>query len=325
LATHNKKYNKILKIIVLTKIVLTNYAVLTKFIREKGFQYVLLGTYSEYIAPLWSYQLQNLAKKGVIFGAIVHDPVRDFVLGPVWWHRWSIACGYSFLREAFVHEPIQLDTVRPMPQLRTTVIPHGPYHFADPTLSRDEIREQLDLPLEAKVMLVFGHIRDNKNIDLILQALVNFPELYLVVAGKDYASGQRPASFYQELAEKLGVEQRCRWQIGFLSDEEVANLFNAIDLVLLTYNKTFRSASGVLNTATSYRKFCLASGGDSSLKSVIQKYDLGIWIEPDNLDAINGGILQWLNHDCFTGKWEEYFSENSWLVNAELVLEAFER
>lgn len=313
--------NKILKIITLTQITLSNYATLANYIKNNSFKYVLCGTYSEYIAPLWSYQLELLAKKGVVFGAIVHDPVRDFVLGPLWWHRWSIACGYSFLREAFVHQSIELDTVRPMPQLRTTVIPHGPYHFTQPTQSRENTRRQLDLPLDAKVMLSFGHIRDNKNIDLILKALVNFPDLYLVVAGKDYASGQKPASFYQKLAENLGVAERCRWKIGFISEEEVANLFNAIDLVLLTYSKTFRSASGVLNTATSYRQLCLASGGEGSLKSVTQDYGLGIWVEPDDVNAICQGISQWLT--CTPSpNWKQFFRENSWTANGEKVIRA---
>ncbi len=310
--------HKALKAIHLTSVTLFNFTKLTSFIEEKDFQYVLLGSYVEYLAPLWSGRLRQLAKKGVVFSAVVHDPVRDFVLGPRWWHRWSIACGYTFLREAFVHESIELDTVRPMPQLRTTVIPQGIYHFPDGTQSREKTRSSLDLPLDAKVMLAFGHIRDSKNLDLVIRAMTNFPDLYLIVAGKEQSSNQRPAAFYQDLAKTLGVAERCRWEVRFIADTEIGNFFEATDITLLTYSNTFRSASSALNTAANYRQPCIASAGEGSLRSVVQNYELGIWVEPDDVDAIVTGIRTWLENPP-TPQWERYFKENSWALNAKLV------
>jgi glycosyltransferase involved in cell wall biosynthesis len=304
------------------RVTLSNIRKLANFIENNQFQYVLLGSYTEYFAPFWSGCLQKLASKGVVFGAIVHDPVRNFVVGPRWWHRWSIACGYSFLREAFVHEAISLDTVKPMPELHTTVIPHGTYSFTTPNKSLAEIRNSLNLPLDAKVLLAFGHIRDNKNLDLVIRALTNFPDLYLLVAGKEQSSGQKPISYYQNLAQQLEVSDRCRWLVEFIPDTEVANLFTASDLIILTYSNNFRSASGVLNTSAYYRKPCLASGGDSPLKTVVQKYNLGIWVQPDNLDAVIQGIEQWLKNPPLA-QWETYLAENSWLINAELVNHRF--
>lgn len=302
-------------------VTLQNFACLARVIQSQKFQSVLLASYVEYLAPLWSGQLQRLARKGVVFGAVVHDPVRDFVLGPGWWHRWSVACGYSFLREAFVHEAIALDTAKPMPQLRTTVIPYGVHQFPAATRSPFEMRQALNLPLEAKVMLAFGHIRDGKNLDLVIQALAQFPEVYLVVAGKEQSASQRPVAFYQEVAATWGVSDRCRWQIEFIPETEIGNLFNAVDLVLLTYSKQFRSASSVLSTATSYRKPCLASSGDGSLRSLIQQYELGIWVEPDDVSAIADGIKQWLSAPP-QPQWSSYFAENSWTANAKQVINA---
>lgn len=316
--------HKAIKALHFTLVTLANVTQLTRFIEEKDFQYVLLGSYVEYLAPLWSGRLRRLAKKVVVFGAVVHDPVRDFVVGPRWWHRWSIACGYSFLREAFVHEAIELDTVRPMPQLRTTVLPHGIYRFPEANLSREEMRVRLDLPLDAKVMLAFGHIRDNKNLDLVIRAMVNFPDLYLIVAGKEQSTGQRPVAFYQELASNLGIANRCRWQVQFIPDTEVANWFTAADIILLTYSKSFRSASGVLNTAVSYRKPCLVSSGEGALRSVVQNYELGLWVNPDDEKAIANGIREWLENS-FVPQWDRYVDENSWKLNAKLVINSLNR
>ena len=58
---------------------LQNYATLARTIQCEGFQYVLFGSYAEYLAPLWVRPLRGLAGQGVKFGAVVHDPIRGSV------------------------------------------------------------------------------------------------------------------------------------------------------------------------------------------------------------------------------------------------------
>jgi glycosyltransferase involved in cell wall biosynthesis len=293
---------------------------LTRVVTTKHYRHVLFGSYAEYLAPLWSGRLLRLAQRGVVFGSVVHDPVRDYVVGPPWWHRRSIADAYSFLREAFVHEPITLDTVRPMPQLRTTVIPHGVLSFPVATTARDQFRRELGIPDSAQVWLSFGHIRDGKNLDLVIRALVRFPNAYLLVAGKEQSGGQKPVEFYRELARQRGVAQRCVWLNRFIAPEEVANLFVASDIVLLTYSKDFRSASGVLNAAINFRKPCLASSGQGNLQTMVSKYDLGIWVEPDSVEALIEG-LQRSQSSALVPRWKEYEADNSWQRNAQIVMD----
>jgi glycosyltransferase involved in cell wall biosynthesis len=244
---------------------LAQQAQMAAVVRNDGFQHVLCASYSEYLAPLWAGKLRQMAARGVVFGAVAHDPVRDYVVGPYWWHRWSIAAGYSFLREAFVHAPIRLDTVRPMPRLHTTVLPHGSSSLPAPRVPRMLARDDLDLPEDAKVLLSFGHIRDGKNLDLVLRMMTRFSNIYLIVAGKELSGGQRTAGFYQQLAQELGVAPRCRWLTRFIAEAEIGDVFAAADLVILTYSAKFHSASSVLGAAITYRKLCLASGGEGNL------------------------------------------------------------
>lgn len=302
-------------------VTLNNYNKLSKVIKQKEHKYVLLGSYSEYLAPLWAGQLRRLANKGVVFGAVVHDPVRDFVLGPRWWHEWSISQAYSFIRDVFVHEPIDLKTGLRIDSIRKTTIPLGVYSFPEADQSRADVRERYQLPDTASVMLAFGHIRDSKNLDLLLHAMTHFPSLYLVVAGKEQSFGQKPASFYQKLATSLNVADRCRWDIKFVSELEVANLFMASDVAVITYSEKFRSASSVLSVASNYRKMCLASSGEGSLKSTVTTYGLGVWTQPDSCSAIVAGLKKLLNSPP-TPQWDRYFKENSWEQNARLVAEA---
>lgn len=307
---------------VLAANMLQNYAKLAKIIQEENFQYVLFGSYAEYLAPLWSHPLRQLANQGVTFGAVVHDPVRGYVVGPLWWHRWSIACGYSFLREAFVHEAIDLDTEKPMPKLRTTVIPIGLYYFPQPQNSREKVRAELNIPEQAKVLLSFGHIRDGKNLDLALKAIANFPDIYLVIAGKVSASTQKSVTYYQDIAKTLRIVERCRWLTNFLPEQQVGDLFNACDAILLTYSANFQSASSVLNVAVNYQRPCIASAGEGNLHTVVQKYKLGVFVKPDDWQAIRDGIQQWLN-GIDPPQWEQYEQDNSWDKNAKIICQRF--
>jgi glycosyltransferase involved in cell wall biosynthesis len=298
--------------------ILQNQFQLAEVVGREGRRRVLCASYIEYLAPLWAGRLRQLARRGTVFGAVVHDPVRDTVVGPVWWHRRSVAAGYSYLRDAFMHHQIVLDTVQPMQGLRTTVIPIGPFVFPAPEKSREAMRRGWDIPATAPVLLSFGLVRDGKNLDLMVRALAALPEAHLVVAGTEAVSGNKPVRHYQQLAESLGVAGRCRWVIRFIPAGEVGNFFTASDVVMLTYSAGFRSASAVLNTGVHYQRPCLASSGESNLGSMVREYGLGVWVEPDDPSAVVAGLKQLLASPA-QPRWEDYARDNSWERNAALV------
>jgi hypothetical protein len=180
----------------------------------------------------------------------------------------------------------------------------------------------LQIPAEGVLLLAFGHLRDAKNLDLVLRAMASHPDFYLLVAGKELSTTQHSAAYYQDLAVQLGVADRCRWRIGFVPEVEIGNLFEASDGILLTYNGRFRSASGVLNVAVQYRKPCLASGGAGNLKTSVTKYGLGLWIEPDDAAALVQGLSVWRKISR-RPDWAGYERDNSWDRNAALVLQRF--
>lgn len=291
---------------------------LARTVRAGRFDHVLLSAYAEYFAPLWSGALRALAGKGVRFGAVVHDPVRDAVLGPEWWHRRSVAGAYSFLRHAFVHEALELDTAGARSGPAITVIPHGPYVFNTPIPSRDEARRKLGVPLDKPVLLAFGHIRDNKNLHLTLEAMRAVPELHLLVAGSELSSGQRQARDYQELAALHGVGDRCHWHARFIPESESGVFFAAADFISLTYGGGFRSASGVLSVSSQFRKPCIASSGAGPLRTLVGKYTLGVWVDPDDTGALARGLRELLA-GTVRPRWDAFMRENSWEENARIV------
>ncbi len=280
---------------------------------------VLLAAYSEYAAPFWFFIPYFLKMMGVRIGSVVHDPVRDIQIGYRWFHQLSVFLGYSFVKEAFVHEEGNLNTIFKIKGLNVTVIPVGPFRFPLSDQTRSELRIKYNVPVSAPLFLAFGHLRDSKNLDLIINAMKSVPEMFLLVAGEENSENHKPGKWYQELAEKNDVANRCRWNLRYIDHNEVADLFLVSDFILLVYRSTFRSASAVFHAGCFYNKLCVASSGESNLKTMVSRYRTGIWVEPDSTDAIIQGLKQIIFHPPVP-EWDTYKRDNNWETNADLVM-----
>ena len=63
----------------------------------------VLTHFSEYLAPLWVWRRRRLRRTGIAFYSVLHDPVRNYRVGPRWWHEWSVREAFSALDTVFVH------------------------------------------------------------------------------------------------------------------------------------------------------------------------------------------------------------------------------
>lgn len=458
---------------------------------------VLLASYSEYLSPLWVWPHWFMARFfGITYAANLHDPVRDYVVGPAWWHQLSVRLAYLPLSVGVVHQRLQEpspvpshvhvveapvgvydlkespedpDSIRAAWGVGRRVAPedgrsqlgdrekeddlttkdtnthergeevsttdctdgHGYFQktqgdaqrtcagaaFLNPStseLARDvenasltrsasgpsgariapggmgsvggnqladsgeflegqsqagshmdsqklqSIRAANDhsasgdmsIPNESAkiseicgknpsapatpaapkvVFLAFGFIRDNKNLDLVIRALVDNPEAVLVVMGRVQSKKDKPLDFYRNLAKEMGADGRVKFFDGFVPDEKLASYFAAADVVVLTYDGTFHSQSGVLNVAARAKRLVLASAGESPLKDCVLRFRLGVFVEPDDLVALKGGMGKLINAKCEMRNvaggepdWEGYERFASWDVNVAKILEGVE-
>ena len=289
--------------------------------------FVLLDSYMEYLSPLWVWPHLLIAKLGFTrYAANLHDPVRDFVVGPAWWHKLSVALAYAPLKVAVVHQSLSDPSVVPK-HVRVVEAPVGVYDLTETAVDPDKVRSGWGVPLGAPVFLSFGFIRDNKNIDLLVKSLREVPESYLVVVGSAQSSTNKPLTYYQNLAMSLGVSDRVIFREEFVPDESLAGYFAASDFVVMTYNSEFRSQSGVLNIAARAQRRVLASGGESPLKSCVQRFALGEFVEPDNLSALVEGMKKLCrNHGGEETErhpdWNGYSAYASWNSNVRIISDA---
>jgi glycosyltransferase involved in cell wall biosynthesis len=284
--------------------------------------FVLLASYIEYLAPIWVLPHWLIAHiMRVQYIANLHDPVRDFQVGPAWWHKLSVLCAYLPLNAVLLHQKPPPEARVPR-SVRVVEVPVGVYEVSHPTLDAIELRQRWGVRGKGKVFLSFGYIRDNKNLDLVIGAIARVPGSALVIVGAPASDSNRPLEFYTELARELGVEDRVRFFDEFVPEEHVAAYFTAADYVVLTYAASFVSQSGVLNIAARIHKPVLASCGEGPLKESVMNFRLGVFVEPDSVEAIAVGVQSLLEGRSPRPLWKEYESFASWRTNASRLLEA---
>jgi glycosyltransferase involved in cell wall biosynthesis len=290
--------------------------------------FVLLDSYMEYLAPLWVWPHLLLAKaRGITYVANLHDPVRDFVVGPAWWHRFSVWLAYQPISIVIVHQ--QLPDPAAIPRhVRVHIAPVGVYDLKDLQVDTGAVRELWKAPPNSVIFLAFGFIRNNKNVDLLIRALAQNPDAFLVVMGTAQSTKHRPMKFYRDLAHELGVENRVFFHEDFVPDEAMAGYFAAADFIAITYNKAFRSQSGVLNVAARAKRPVLASGGEGPLWSCVERFRLGEFVEPDNIEALTEGMRKLTAQSKGQSPkehepdWDGYTAYASWDSNVSIVLDA---
>lgn len=107
-------------------------------------------------------------------------------------------------------------------------------------LTPKEARKKLNFPEEKTALLFFGLIRPYKGLVLLLKALKQHPEKHLFIVGECYEKWEK----YKRLIQDLKIEKQITVINRFVSQEEAAIYFSAVDATILPY--TSATQSGVL-------------------------------------------------------------------------------
>ena len=144
---------------------------------------------------------------------------------------------------------------------RISIIPHGNYlPWLGEPMSREQARRELDLPLDAPVLLLFGAIKPVKRLDLLLKAMPavisNVPNVRLVVAGRAWKADG--FARYQSLIDESNIRENVVVDLrSYIPDEDARKYYRAADLIVLPYERIYQS--GVLLMAMSFAQPVLVS------------------------------------------------------------------
>lgn len=127
-----------------------------------------------------------------------------------------------------------------------------------PSPAKEKSRAALGLPSEGPILLCFGQIKKNKDLNLLLQAfsgvLRTFPEIFLYIVGRP--RGIEEQSIIKKI-NTLGLCHRVFFDFSMIPESKVFDCFSATDLVVLPYKEIYQSA--VLGLAASFGKTIIAT------------------------------------------------------------------
>jgi len=147
---------------------------------------------------------------------------------------------------------------------RISVIPHGTKIIE---VDREASRRKLGLPLDGKILLMFGFVKPHKCLHVAVEALniirKEYENAYLFIAGglAPTASEEhkRYADSLRKKIEELDLEENVIFPNKYYPDEDVPYIFSACDIVLFPYYEEDRSSSGSLHLAIGAGKPVIAS------------------------------------------------------------------
>jgi glycosyltransferase involved in cell wall biosynthesis len=204
-------------------------------------------------------------------------------------------------------------------------IPHGSLDFqVRNRIDRANVRRELGITPDRKVILLFGAIRPYKGIKTAIEALAEvvreIPEAILLIAGKLWQSWDT----YQMRIEQLKLSDSVITFLDYVPSGEVYKYFEAADLVILPYDR-FDSQSGVGSSAVAFRKPMIVSdvGG---LSDLVQ--DSSCIVPPNDpaalARAITGCLVDVSRLSKMTAGVEEVAAKLSWPAISQKTITIYE-
>ncbi len=204
---------------------------------------------------------------------------------------------YSTLSGLILHSAYARESLRQLNiELinKSIIIPHGNFHEISIKL-QDEVRlQQASTFFDKRRILVFGTIKPNKRLDLVLNALPQvidkYPNARLLIVGKPQ---DRSVAEDIELAEKLNITPYVYWQLERVNDNELTAHISNAEIIVFPYQWIYQS--GAILMAMSFGKPIIATAVGSNT-SLIEDQVTGILVPPDNPDDLADALIRLLAH-----------------------------
>ncbi len=171
-------------------------------------------------------------------------------------------------------------------------VPHFKYDYAK-SYEFDNVRNDVVEAIDfTKIrFLFFGHIRESKGVDLMLDAInkINDARVNFIIAGND------PDGLLKNYSNTL-----CKVIRRYINDDELKFLFKNTDYVLLPYREI--SQSGILETAIYFRKSMILSDIGIFKKTIELYKSFGHCFKSEDVDSLVNVIEKEINNNDLLSK-----------------------
>lgn len=298
---------------------------LVRHAREVKAEVVHFSNINHLSFPTWYGQLRSTGVRMVL---TAHDVRRSQAIISRTWEERQLRAAYRSMDAVFVHSEHQrselMEFADVLPE-KIHQVPFGAMPYGDRVEDATAARAQFGLPMDRQVALLFGNIRDDKNIDGFLRAVASLEHRpYVVLAGRAGGIGNRGDDFYQDLIHRLDLQSDVRFMREYIADEDVARLFAACDWSALPYRSSFFSQSAVLNVSAFYHRPVLVSDAPT-VAATVRSSDTGHVAEGDGVDDLARGIRNIMAaiEEKHPFDFAEFQARHSWQENARRTRDVY--
>lgn len=229
---------------------------------------VIIPWWTVFWAPCFWYLARQFRKAGIEVVFFCHNVVEHESAA------WKTFLTRKVLKEGMrfvVHtREDKSNLLSLMPDANVTIFPHPIYEqFPE---SRGVLMRRAELEL-----LFFGFVRPYKGLDILVEAMGELGgcDCYLTIAGEFWEGEERT----REKIVQLGLDGKIEIISNYISEQDVAELFQRADIIILPYRSA--TGSGIVPLAYRYNKPVIVTrvGG---LPDVVKDGETGFIILPDS-------------------------------------------
>ena len=160
----------------------------------------------------------------------------------------------------------------------------------DPTITKEEARIKLGLPLSKFLLLFFGVLREEKGVFEVLARVNSLPEnALLYIVGEDWTQER-----VESIVQREGLQQKVICNLSYVQERDVEMHFRASDAVIIAPRAEFVGESGVLLRAAEFGIPILAAEhGHTS--TVVREENIGAVFNKDDRLSFQAAVQQLMN------------------------------
>jgi glycosyltransferase involved in cell wall biosynthesis len=154
---------------------------------------------------------------------------------------------------------------------------------------KQEARKHIGLSQNNHLILSFGVVHSGKDLNVVLEAIKNIPDVIFIQAGKMLPWQVADLDGYKEaLSDKVIVRDY------YIPEFDKKYYFFAADAIVLSYVRNFTQSASLLWEACRFGIPVIASDcGD--LGNLVRAFNIGLLFEPQNVNSLQKAIIDFIH------------------------------
>ncbi len=282
--------------------------------------FVLISYWMPFFVPSMGWVARKLKKKSIKVISILHNVIpHEKKMGDTRLTKFFLnqCSGFILLNHSSENDLLILK-----PDAKYIVNSHPLYDHYGEIIPKEGAQKELGIPAEKKVILFFGFIRDYKGLGLLIEAMKNLPDNYLlVIAGEVYGNFKK----YQEIIDSNNLSDKIKLFIRYIPEKEIPSFFSAADVCVLPYRTA--TQSGIIGMAYHFNLPVIVTD-TGGLSEMVEENKTGLIVKEASPQQISETIKIYFENNSsekFIPHIKEYKLKHSWVMLADEIISLYKK